>query len=650
MTMTANQDKPHFILSKTTLIVIALIICASLPRLYQLGDLSFYMDEETTAFASRALAEGNIPQMPSGMPYYRSLADSWMNAMSARIFGIDSEFSYRLPAALFGILTIPLIFLIARPVIGTHAAILAALLLAFSEWHILTSRQARMYAPFLFFYTACAFSALQWARRNDTKWLLLTTALFIPTVTLHNIGVFAAFVPLIALFIKGFARTPQYKLLLFSILGGISAFAYGKYLVSDAYHIWIAKNGIQDLSSASDNALTYLLPGNTLLLLLGITGIAAGIWLGRQSAFTDQDNGASFRLVVRYVLAMIAGWLAGIGYGYGSALAILLLLLQYPDNLRHYLKQTFKPLLALGLLVIASTALVILDNGLSQGIKNALSYPYPYWLVLAELSLVMTLLFALTNIYLATTKNSENNLDIRAITIIGLFPIILVGFMVKWAPVRYFIEAYPFILLVCAYLIFTVFKYTGNRYLPGHEKCFIAGAYLVVLSGLISGHGIYAAYNTGTATHGSRLNEAALIFPVYPDHKHPGEFVAKNRKPNDIVIAEDALQQKWYAERVDYWLRNFEEEAGFLYLADDKELHDIYVDSIAATHSILNKLLADKSQRFWIITSGETFYHREFYLNNKQREWLDHIEENFAPVFTGQDSITQVYCIHCDTD
>ena len=648
--MTSQENNSQKIISKTALIVIALIICASLPRLYQLGDLSFYMDEETTAFASRALAEGKMPQMPSGMPYYRSLPDTWLIAMSARIFGTDNELSYRLPGAIFGILTIPLIFLVARPFIGTHAAILAALLLAFSEWHILTSRQARMYAPFLFFYTACTFSILEWARNNSSKFLLLATALFIPTVTVHNIGVFAAFIPLVTLFIKGFARVPQYKLLIFSFVGGLSAFVYGKYLVSDAYQIWIEKNGIQNIATASDNALTYLLPGNKVLLLLAIAGIFIGLWLGKKSAFFDQENGASFRLVTRYILTIAAGWLAGIGHGYGTALALLLLLLQYPDGLGNYLKLTFMPLLALGLLVITSTALVIIDNGLTQGIKNILSYPYPYWLVLAQLSVGMTLLFALTNIYLTIAKNSNADLNLRIISIIGLFPIILIGFMMKWAPARYFIEVHPFILIVCGYVLITLCQYTGNRFFPGHNKSFITAAYLIVFSGVISNHGIYSAYNTGTVTHGSKLNEAALIFPIYPDHKHPGEFVAKNRRPDDLVIAEDALQQKWYAGRVDYWLRNYEADSNFFYLADDQALHDIYVDSIATTTTILSDLLTDESKRFWLITSGETYYNRQYYLNDIQREWLKNIENDFTPVFTGKDSITRVYCIHCEGD
>ena len=218
----------------------------------------------------------------------------------------------------------------------------------------------------------------------------------------------------------------------------------------------------------------------------------------------------------------------------------------------------------------------------------------------------------------------------------------------KWASARYLIQAYPFILIVCAYALYTpAHKFFQPRYANAGVPALVL-AYLVSLSGLLGGHGLISAYKAGTVDYGDRLNVAALIFPFYPDHKSPGEYVAEYRSAGDIIIAEDVLEQRWYAGRVDYWLRDYEEEAGFLYLAADNELHDIYVDSIAATPTLLSSLLADETQRFWLITSGETYTYRQYYLNEKQREWLSNIETSFTPVFTGKDNVTQVYCIHCN--
>ena len=228
MTNTQQNGISRFINSnKILLLALLLTIVAALPRLYNLGELGFYMDEETTAFASRSMAETGTPQMPSGMPYYRAFLQTWLNSISAKTFGLDEEFSYRLPSAIFGILTIPLLFVFARPFVGVPIAFLASLLLSFSEWHIITSRQARMYVPMLFFYIAFTFSMLRWAQKDTLKHLLTAIFLFFATTSLHRIGVFAAFIPLIALFIPGYATTPQYKLILFSLIGGVTAYIAG---------------------------------------------------------------------------------------------------------------------------------------------------------------------------------------------------------------------------------------------------------------------------------------------------------------------------------------------------------------------------------------------------------------------------------------
>jgi hypothetical protein len=138
------MHKTHYIL----LIATALTLVAAVPRFYELGSIGFYGDEETTAFPARAFAEGSGTKMPSGMPYRRALPFTWLNGLAAHYLGKERELAYRLPAAIFGTLTIPLLFLLARPLVGEQVALLASVLLAFSEWHIATSREARMYAPF----------------------------------------------------------------------------------------------------------------------------------------------------------------------------------------------------------------------------------------------------------------------------------------------------------------------------------------------------------------------------------------------------------------------------------------------------------------------------------------------------------------------
>jgi hypothetical protein len=62
---------------------------------------------------------------------------------------------------------------------------------------------------------------------------------------------------------------------------------------------------------------------------------------------------------------------------------------------------------------------------------------------------------------------------------------------------------------------------------------------------------------------------------------------------------------------------------------------------------IVDSLLAHAAGRVWVITSGETYVERDYYLDDAQRRWLDSLEATLAPVFTGRDGVTRVYCLNC---
>jgi hypothetical protein len=63
----------------------------------------------------------------------------------------EHEWSIRLPAAAFGVATVPALYWVARSVAGRLASVGAALLLAVSYHHVFFSQNARGYAGYLFF-------------------------------------------------------------------------------------------------------------------------------------------------------------------------------------------------------------------------------------------------------------------------------------------------------------------------------------------------------------------------------------------------------------------------------------------------------------------------------------------------------------------
>jgi 4-amino-4-deoxy-L-arabinose transferase-like glycosyltransferase len=120
-------------------------------RLAKLGNAGLAFDESFHAVAAQSLVETGEPNLPSGKPYTRAMLFTKMVALSFSFFGVN-EFAARLPSALFGTLSVVLVFLIARKFFGTPVGLLSALFLALSPFQIAWSRECRMYSAFQFLY------------------------------------------------------------------------------------------------------------------------------------------------------------------------------------------------------------------------------------------------------------------------------------------------------------------------------------------------------------------------------------------------------------------------------------------------------------------------------------------------------------------
>jgi len=641
-----NTDKET--VRRTCLLVILLLSIAAVPRLYHLGQLSFYGDEETNSFPARSLAEGKGPLMPSGMPYYRSLPFTWLNALSAKTFGLDNEWAYRLPSAVFGILTVPLLFIAARPFVGTSVAFLAALLLAFSEWHIVLSRYARMYVPFLFFYISTVCSILLWAKKNERKWLIVSAVLLAITATLHKLSILTALIPLIALFVKDFSRVPQYRLIAFSVIGGIACYAYGKFFVDAPFRAWSAVNRMSDVAVTDGKAgLVALLTTHGLLSWQAVSGALLGLWLGRRCAFPDNENGKALRWLARYGLAGAFAVACSIGHLHAAFLAMVLLLLLRPGTLFEFVRRTYQPLILILLLGLLTAVLKLNELGLVAGLKALLSFPYPNWITLNALSTGVAVFFIACMLYWAIKQRDAADKDVTVLLLVALLPLIFVGVVMKWAPPRYWLQAYPFILMVAAYALYA---FVHKLYLLRWAR---AGIYtsltvgLVILSGVLGGHGLLSAYRVATLQHGDRLSAMSFI---YPDHQSLGRYVAAHKSPEDIVVAQDVLQQFWYVGECDYWLRDYRNsgsERMYMYQAEEGKLYDIYVASKIATAEALQAFADEKKRRIWVITSGEEEKgDRQLFMSSEQLQWLESIEKTYTPVFVGRDGVSHVYCLN----
>jgi len=128
--------------------LLAIIIVALIIRLQNLGSMSLWLDEIWSVNnALRSPLEILLSQDPArSYPFHLVLHISlW--------FG-NNEFMARLPAAIFGVLAIPLIYLLGKELYNRNVGLLSAFMLAFWPYHIWYSQEARMYSLFLLVTTA----------------------------------------------------------------------------------------------------------------------------------------------------------------------------------------------------------------------------------------------------------------------------------------------------------------------------------------------------------------------------------------------------------------------------------------------------------------------------------------------------------------
>lgn len=120
------------------------IVLAAVTRIYKLGSQSIWGDESLTLLwytAGKTFAEAwhNIWQAAAHPPLYFIIAYYWFKLGK-------SEFMLRFPSALFGIASIPVLYLLAKRLFGRKTAGIAAFIAVLSPVHIWYSQEARMYS------------------------------------------------------------------------------------------------------------------------------------------------------------------------------------------------------------------------------------------------------------------------------------------------------------------------------------------------------------------------------------------------------------------------------------------------------------------------------------------------------------------------
>jgi hypothetical protein len=380
-----------------------------------------------------------------------------------------------------------------------------------------------------------------------------------------------------------------------------------------------------------------------------VVGAAVGLWAASGAWRVAGAAAGWLRRAALAGLLLTAGVSAGAGQLYAFALCCALYVLVLGRPLAAAAREQRGPLVAMLAALGAWAAYrVWTEEGMIAAAKSLLSFPYFYPALLLEAIPGVALLAGAACVWqtLRPAPSNGERVVVREAVVIVLLTLAAMGAVSRWGGMRYFAQAYVLFALLAGAALVAFADWAALRFRVRQLPATVAVC-LVVCVGVLGSHGIPRAWAAATVDYGDATNETLFGFAMYPDHRTPGLFVKERARADDIIVAEDVLEQRWYAGRVDYWLHDVAEATSFLYRGSDGLLRDIYTSSVALSDEILADLAAEQ-RRVWIITSAETAENRDVYLSARQLEWLHAVTTSAPPVAVGRDGVSAVYCLRCD--
>src|SRR5262245_8692965 len=165
-----SSDKHNSMLESKAAWVCLVIAIGGILRLYGLDFQSLWLDEGLQYYVSTQNSIGKL--------FFQNLSfHPPLSFVINHVFLLigDSDFLLRLPSALFGIASLPVLYILARDLTSTQDAVLAVFVLAVSPFHIWYSQEGRMYAQLMFFSLLSAVLLMQALRRGKARWWVYYT-------------------------------------------------------------------------------------------------------------------------------------------------------------------------------------------------------------------------------------------------------------------------------------------------------------------------------------------------------------------------------------------------------------------------------------------------------------------------------------------
>lgn len=336
----AKEQEPVPTIKTTHLLYIlaAITIIGAAIRFYNIGSTSLWLDEAVTYLHSSLSFESIWSGMTSGLDYNPPLffVFEWL---VIKTFGnldfwvkVNLEFWMRSVSAVFGILSIPAMYLLGKEFYDEYAGLVAASVVAFAPFLIYYSREARPYAMLLFFCIVATYFFVIAMKENTYKnWLYFSIASVLIVYT-HFYGVIYLFALVLYSAMK-YYKNP--KSLLLSVVTTllltlpIIVTTYFLYLKRTATAPTYGYSGARLVTEllvqipSLDQAIFIVIP-ITLLFIIGLVWLflknrdkyALLIWIVVVTVIVSMFAATKIPMIPRYAIFLIIPFALGVSAAY----------------------------------------------------------------------------------------------------------------------------------------------------------------------------------------------------------------------------------------------------------------------------------------------------------------------------------------------
>ena len=235
-----------------------------------------------------------------------------------------------------------------------------------------------------------------------------------------------------------------------------------------------------------------------------------------------------------------------------------------------------------------------------------------------------------------------------------LFPLFFMGFVKSHLQPRYVYFLRPLFVLLFSYglfklveitveLGFKLFKFRLKREPKKIKSLLMIGIFLLIGVLTIDGMSLNRIKRIINREYQDRIFTNLITRTgrhEHPDHKSAGEFLKRQVREDDVVIAIHMVFQYIYAGKVDYWLWSGGPGTWDGWEETEDGFRDVYtgakwINNLADLKEVLDQ---NKGKRVWLITSPSLGRR-----NHINQEIADFIENSERLVFRGRDGISRVY-------